>query len=63
MDTAKLIGEGRISDLVNLLASVASEDEGLREILALAVAGLLMKGGFASSDASASPQSQSNLPS
>lgn len=63
MDTAKLIGEGRISDLVNLLASVASEDEGFREILALAVAALLMKGGFASSDASASPQSQSNLPS
>lgn len=63
MNTAKLIGEGRISDLVNLLASVAREDESSREVLAIALAGLLVKGGFASSDASASPQGQSNLPS
>ena len=63
MDTSKVIYYGAPSDLVNLLASVASEDEGVRDVLALAVAGLLMKGGFASSGASDSQQSQSNLPS
>ena len=63
MDTTLSKGYGRRSDIINLLASVASEDDEFRELLALVVASLLMKGGFASSDDSASPQSQSNLPS
>ena len=63
MNTALSKGCGRVSDIVDLLASVAREDESFREVLAIALAGLLVKGGFASSDASASPQGQSKLPS
>ena len=63
MDTALSKGYGRVSDLVDLLASVARKDEGFREILVLAIVGLLIKADFTSSDVSASPQSQSNLPS
>lgn len=63
IDFSKSIGYGRMSDLVDLLASTASENESFREVLSLAMAGLMMKGGFASSDVSDSLQSQSNLPS
>lgn len=63
MDTALSKGEGRVSDLVDLLASVAKENESFREVLAIALAGLLMKGGFASSEVVDNPQGQSNLPS
>ena len=63
MDTALSKGYGRGSDIINLLASVASEDDEFREVLALAMASLLMKGGFSSSEVVDNPQGQSNLPS
>ena len=63
MDTALSKGCGRGQDLVDLLASVASENDEFRELLALVVASLLMKGGFASSEVVDNPQGQSNLPS
>lgn len=63
MNTALSKGCGRGSDLIDLLASVAKENESFREVLAIALAGLLMKGGFASSEVVDNPQGQSNLPS
>ena len=63
MRTAKAISYGGVLDLVDLLASVASEDDEFRELLALVVASLLMQGGFASPEVVDSLQGQSNLPS